>query len=537
MSKHSLLIFAVFLGITSCGGGGDNATPIIPATGLSLATNQVTFTADVTDATAAQQNLSGTVTGVNSNIRIDVIITGTAIVNATFTLTSTTGGQLTVTPDLPTKLGVGTHTAKISIYVCTDLANSCVGNSTQIPGSPKVVNVTYNVTTKLSTNIVNSSCAFTMGDTTQNPADGSAVFTKSHTIGAPKYKIVTTRQLADNSAVTMDYMVHEPMGMGAPKGVMVLIAGGGLNAGITGPGDNTTPTNSRGNFLVRSAHRYQAAGFRVITIDRPLDASNGVYGVNNIDIDKYRNSMQHAVDIATILKRENAEGYNVIISGTSRGAISAAAMNTLAAGIAMSSPVTSSPSGVPFAGYPVGSANLPLSRIKRVSHIMLHSNDTCAVTLPSASRNLFTNLKTAGILVAGSELTGGFQDTVRNDVCGAFDFHGYSGIETCAVNKETAWANSLMALLALNKTPVANNLTVANGAAIILTATDVDGDTLSYALPFATTSLGGTVATDSTGNVTYTAPPGFTGTEDTFAFTVTDGKGGVSTAVVKITFP
>ncbi|MFV1984571.1 MAG: hypothetical protein ACC657_13595, partial [Thiohalomonadales bacterium] len=272
MSKHSLLIFALFLGITSCGGGSSD-TPTVPVTGLSLATDQVTFTADVADATAAQQNLTGTVLGINSNIRIDVVITGTAIINATFTLISTTGGQLIVTPDLPKKLGVGTHTAKISIYVCTDLVNSCVGNATQIPGSPKVIDVTYNVTTKLSTNIVNSRCSFTMGDTTQNPADGSAIFTKSHTIGAPKYKIVTTRQLADNTAVTMDYMVHEPMGMGAPKGVMVLIAGGGLNAGITGPADNSTPTNSRGNFLVRSAHRYQAAGYRVITIDRPSDAS------------------------------------------------------------------------------------------------------------------------------------------------------------------------------------------------------------------------------------------------------------------------
>ncbi len=37
--------------------------------------------------------------------------------------------------------------------------------------------------------------------------------------------------------------------------------------------------------------------------------------------------------------------------------------------------------------------------------------------------------------------------------------------------------------------------------------------------------------------VTYTQPVGIAGTIDTFAFTVTDGKGGVSTAVISITLP
>jgi len=380
-------------------------------------------------------------------------------------------------------------------------------------------------------NLVVSACSQAAGDNQYDDQDPNLLFrtiyTKSHNLGTPKpvYHVFNTRNLADNNAVTLDYMVHDTAA--TPKGIMVLIAGGGLQANILGT-EGMQPTNSSGNFVVRSAHRYQAAGYRVITIDRPSDATG-----SNVAIDTYRHSMQHAVDIANILKRENAEGYNVIISGTSRGAISAAAMNTLVAGIAMSSPLTSG------SGSPVGSTNLPLSRIKRPSHILLHTSDTCAFTLPADSRNLFNDLETAGVKVAGNEVIGGFRDDgVNANVCGAFDFHGFNGIETCAVEKETTWANGVMSDLASNSTPVANNLPFNENDVITLTATDADVDSLTYAVPYATTSLGGAVATDASGAVTYTRPTGLTvATTDTFAFSVTDGKGGVSTAVVSISLP
>ncbi len=376
-------------------------------------------------------------------------------------------------------------------------------------------------------NIVITGCSTALGDGIYDSTEpNSTIYTKSHLLGTPKpvYHIFITRNLADNNAVTLDYIVHNTA---TPKGIMVLIAGGGLQAMIDGP-EGGQPTSSSGNFVVRSAHRYQAAGYRVITIDRPSDAAG-----NNVDMDTYRHSMRHAVDIANILKRENTDGYNVIISGTSRGSISAAAMNTLVAGIAMSSPLTSG------AGYPVGSTGLPLSRIKRPSHIMLHTSDTCAATLPADSRNLFNDLETAGVIVAGNEVIGGFRDdSATAKACGAFDFHGFNGIETCAVEKETTWANGVMLDLAANSAPKADNLAFNELDDIALTATDADVDPLTYAVPYATSSLGGAVATDTAGTVTYTRPNGLTvATVDTFAFSVTDGKGGVSTAVVSISLP
>jgi len=553
MNKYLLIVTALFFGLTSCGGGssGDGGTP---AENISLSTNELTFTANIADSAPVTQTITGSITGINSDIRIDIIIESAKNLFANLPVFVTAGaesGKLTLTPTSPAALGVGVHTAKLTIYICTDLANSCVGNSSQIPGSPKVITITYTVT-ESTPSIVISNCSEVIGqDNTKNP-DGSINVIRSHLNGAPTYKIFTTRNLADNSSVTIDYMVHEPT-ITTPKGVIILIAGGNLRAKIKGTADNTQPTSSSGNFVVRSAHRYQNAGYRVITIDRPSDTINitnpdnsitpGIYGNSDVavNIDRYRNSMQHAVDIAAILKRENTEGFNVIISGTSRGAISAAAMNTLVTGIVMSSPVTISLSGAVFAGYPISTGSVILSGIKRTSHVMLHTLDACSVSSPENSRTLFDNLLQLGISVSGNEVSGGIQQTLNGvpvNVCGGLDFHGFNGIETCAVEKETTWANNLMASLATNKTPIANNQTVTLGSTIQLTATDSDTtDTMGFAIPFGITSLGGTVSTDTAGVVTYTSPVGVAGTVDSFAFTVTDGQGGVSTAVVKITIP
>jgi len=402
----------------------------------------------------------------------------------------------------------------VAFSVVSLIINACGGGGDDSSSNAPAITVT--------------DCSPVAGDSTQN-MDGSTNFTKSYLLGTPVYRIVTSRQLSDTTEVTVDYMVHEPTG--TPTGIVMLFAGGGLDAGIEGTVDGDSPTNSKGNFLVRSAHRYQALGYRVITIDRPSDYAN--YGPFNVDMDNYRNSMKHAVDIATILQRENTEDYNVIFSGTSRGSISVAANNTLAAGIAMSSSLTSRPAGS-TTGSPVGSAELPLSVIQRESHVLLHSLDGCEYTTPADSRALYEALYAQGTGAVANEVTGGFQDTTRNDVCGAFDYHGYVGIEMCAVTKETVWMDNLINGLGSNSPPVADNQSVNQGDTITLTATDADVDTLTFAVPYASSSLGGSVSTDANGNVSYTPPVGANGAIDKFAFTVTDGNGGVSTGVVSI---
>ena len=171
------------------------------------------------------------------------------------------------------------------------------------------------------------SCSPSGDDSTQNP-DGSASFVRSYTVTPNTFHSVVTRKNSLNQDVTLNYMVHEPTN--TPSGIVVLIAGGALTAFISGTEGNTA-INSGGNFLVRSAHRFMNAGYRVITMDRPDDFTS--YG--DIDgasylYDVYRTSVDHAIDITTIVNQENSDNLPVFIAGTSRGAISAVAQNMLA---------------------------------------------------------------------------------------------------------------------------------------------------------------------------------------------------------------
>ena len=62
---------------------------------------------------------------------------------------------------------------------------------------------------------------------------------------------------------------------------------------------------------------------------------------------------------------------------------------------------------------------------------------------------------------------------------------------------------------------------------------DADGDTLSYSLPYAATSLGGSVSLAGS-VVTYTPPAGLSQRTDHFVYVATDGKGGVDATVVAV---
>ena len=119
-------------------------------------------------------------------------------------------------------------------------------------------------------------------------------------IGTPTYNLISSvRKKADNSDVSIDYMVHAA---GMPKAVLVLIAGGVLNAGITGDINTGPVTAAGGNFLVRSAHLFAAQGYTVITIDRPDDFLDDTQGsTSGSAYDGYRTSVRHAVDISAIV--------------------------------------------------------------------------------------------------------------------------------------------------------------------------------------------------------------------------------------------
>jgi len=346
---------------------------------------------------------------------------------------------------------------------------------------------------------------------------------RSHTsVPSPTYGALVVRHKTNGTAVTMDYMVHEAIG--PAKALLVLIAGGQLNAGITGSG--AVVTGSGGNFLVRSAHLFAARGFKVVTIDRPDDYQD-VVGVDTRGwlYDSYRTSSRHSVDLSTVIYATNTTNLPVVIAGTSRGAISAVAQQRLAAAIALSSPVTSGN------GTPVGSASVPMTSSLPV-HVLWHTQDGCNVSTPAGSEGIARSSATA----IGNPMEGGFNDPAQPDPCQANTVHGFLGVESCAVGKQAAWIDTRNLPTAI---PTANAVSDTTQAPLPVTvdlsgfAFPAAGGALTFSLPHSTSALGGTLSLVGA-EVTYNPPLGVSNTTDRFVYRVQEANGGHSTNVVSV---
>jgi hypothetical protein len=353
------------------------------------------------------------------------------------------------------------------------------------------------------------------------------------------YGEVVTRTTQDGTPVIVRYIAHRPSNGAAPKAAIFLIGGGGdFDMNITGDATTGAITTSGGNFLVRSSQLFAQAGYLAIAMDRPTDRPSATPANVTLNIDEYRNSVDHATDILAVLRQVNTDSLDVFLAGTSRGAISVVGQNTIAAGITISSTVTD--------GLVVGNLNVRLqpSFVQRPTHVLLNTNDLCPITAPAAQQALFNNLVAAGVNAAIDSVSGGVAvtsspDPTQVDICGSLNFHGYLGIEPTAVGRTTAWLDGRVAALAGNRRPDAAFATVATAAGVqkqinLATLTrDLDGDSLSYGLSQTTTSRGGVVSL--TGSMaTYTPPAGANNVTDYFVYVVTDGKGGVGAAVIAV---
>jgi len=369
--------------------------------------------------------------------------------------------------------------------------------------------------------IVRTLCQGQPGDSLPGVA-GGVDYTRSHLVGSPRYGVLTARDKADGTPVTIDYMVHEPQD--AARALVVLIAGGSLNAAIRDNlGNDAVPDSSGGNFLVRSAHRFAAAGFRAITLDRPSDYSD-IFDGSSSSYDAYRNSMLHAVDIAAVVDNENGDRLPVVLVGTSRGAVSAFANNSLAAGIALSSPLTSGEL------MPLGGAALPFEVAVRDTLVLFHAGDACPVTAPEDAAALTFELFERGLAVTADEVMGGF---AVGDACQAFHHHGFTGIEGCTVGRHARWIDALVgrATRAGNRAPLAADIDIVlagpEAQLIGIVVDDPDGDAVTLALPYITSVFGGGLELTGQGVIAYTSPPGRLHGTDRFVYTVADPRGGV----------
>jgi hypothetical protein len=352
------------------------------------------------------------------------------------------------------------------------------------------------------------------------------------------YTITDTRVTDTGTQVTMDYFINWPSSGNPPKALVVLIGGKDLNMEFAG--DTTTgvanPTTGGGNFVVRTAQLLADAGYATVAINHPSDLPSGSIAAT----DQYRISVKHAVDILTVLKYVNTENLDVFLAGTSCGAISAVASNLIAAGISLSSPVTSD-NGTShlYIGKP-GIGNLQPSFVKRPVHVLWHQDDLCSVSKPADSQALYNSLlnytTAANNIVSGGVRVFTASGNVTPDVCGAFDYHGYLGIETTAVNFITNWLDTRVSSFAGSR-PQAAFVTVTTPPGV---SKQINLDTLTtgqnrvYALSHTETSLDRSSVTLNGPTVTYIPPAGVNNKTDYFVYVVTDGNGRVSAAVITV---
>jgi len=360
--------------------------------------------------------------------------------------------------------------------------------------------------------------------------------------------------------VTVPYMKHEPAGN--VKAIAVLFAGGDGNANIvpdpcgsaTPPCDPIPVQSTSNNFLVRSAQLFAERGFRALTIDRPSPAPDPS---EFLFYDNYRLSMQHALDIAAVVRKENPNRRPVFLVGTSRGAESAVAQNLMVIGSMLSSPVTLAETGSipsPCDGNHRAYVDdcfyteLQPAFVDVPVQILGHLQDGCFVSPPAQAMIVRNNFVNAGVQTFFRQVSGGFAKDA-SDPCEAQSFHGFLGIENATVDRiarrMTRILQAITTQFGIDTSPVSDNATRALDTTVQTSrnvnlsnlASDADGDPLTFTLPHpksargASLSLAGSVVTYDTAGAGFTGPT----VNDAFVYVTSDGKGRKSFGIVKVT--
>lgn len=154
----------VALALFGCGGGGGGSSGASEVPGYTVSTGSVSFSATQGNARPASQTVQVEVTA--GTVFVDTTQSGNGFTH-TFNIIGETTGQITITPDVPNT--AGTFTGSIQVFGCAD--QFC---RTAVAGSPKIINVTYNVQPAVTPifSVSPASIAFT-SNTGALPADPS----------------------------------------------------------------------------------------------------------------------------------------------------------------------------------------------------------------------------------------------------------------------------------------------------------------------------------------------------------------------------
>lgn len=218
---------------------------------------------------------------------------------------------------------------------------------------------------------------------------------------------------------------------GAPVASVILLAGG---AGRLDLGRDGTIGRGRGNQLVRTRAAYAAAGFVTATPDIAEDFKRGD------DVDPaYRWSAAHATDLGVLVRHLRAIKAPVFVVGTSRGALSVAALVAREQGAARPDAFVITSGLLMDRGRNVPSVqtHIPTIASTPLSGLLVgHRQDACRFT-PAADMPRFKSLLAASPLVDVVYLDGG--GPPRGEPCEARHFHGFEGIDGEVVAVVTSW--------------------------------------------------------------------------------------------------
>ena len=246
----------------------------------------------------------------------------------------------------------------------------------------------------------------------------------------PAWAAESVLTLTPRSGATLRVLVDRPA---APVGSVVLMAGGDGMLDLDAQGNIGSAL--RGNHLVRTRAAYAAAGYAVFVPDVASD-QRGTRG--------YRFGADDANDVAAVIAEARKVAPPVAIVGTSRGALSVAALFTKQSAVRPDAAVISS--GVLLGNEGgTGSASTmgEVSRINVPVMLLRHRLDACRVT-PPADADRFKALLTGAPKVDIVTLEGGGPRVTTSEPCGAMHYHGFYGIDDQAVAGTVQWLRANM---------------------------------------------------------------------------------------------
>ena len=235
--------------------------------------------------------------------------------------------------------------------------------------------------------------------------------------------------LTPRPGATLRVLVDRPA---SPVGSVVLMAGGDGVLDLDARGN--IGSGLRENHLVRTRAAYVKAGYAVFVPDVASD-QRGTRG--------YRFGTDYANDLAVVIAEARKVAPPVAIVGTSRGALSVAAVFAKQSAVRPDAAVISS--GVLMGSDSGGSASSlgDMSRINVPVLLLRHRLDGCRVT-PPADADRFKAMLTGAPKADIVTLEGGGPKSGSADVCGASHYHGFYGIDDQAVAATVQWLRANM---------------------------------------------------------------------------------------------